>query len=151
MNRLLILGFCVGLIFLFSCGVTLFSSDTAYATSLIGVAPPKSAQNLSSFRSGSNAPLVRWFFSREEFKNYQKILSTLGFQSWKTIHYNSNDPSTFLDKVVFAGFPNGSDATAVAGEKIERSGKSSVHVYYDTTTGEFIAIKAYGSSRITNH
>lgn len=141
----------MGLIFLSSCDVTLFSSDTKYATSLIGVAPPKSAQNLSSVRSGSNAPLVRWFMSREEFKDYQNILSTSGFQSWKTIHYDSSDPSTFLDKVVFAGFPSGSDATALVGEKIERSGKSSVHVYYDIPTGEFIAIKAYGSSRISNH
>lgn len=150
MNRFLILSACFGLIFLSSCGVTCFSSDTTYATSLIGVAPPKSAQNLSSVRSGPNAPLVRWFMSGEEFKEYKQVLSTSGFHSWTTIHYDSSDPATFLDKVVFAGFPSGSGATAVVGEKIERSGKSSVHVYYDNPTGEFIAINAYGSSRVPN-
>lgn len=148
MNKFTIISAFVGLILLSACGDSFFSSDAAYASSLIGVAPPNSVRGISSVRSGTNAPLVRWFMSREDFERYKQALSALGFYTWKKIHYDASEPSSFLDKVLFAGFPYGSDATAVVGEKIKESGKSSVHVYYDYLTREFIAIKGYGNSRI---
>jgi hypothetical protein len=150
MNKLSILILLAGLLLLSWSGIAFYFSGVNYATRIIGVSPTKnSACDISAIKVGLNGRLVRWFMSKDDFEEYKQNLFAEGFQEWTEIHYDASDPTTFADKVVLAGFPKGSDATAAVSEKIQRPGKSSIHLFYDYPTGEFVAIKAFGTSRIS--
>ena len=148
MNKPHIAFFLVGFLFLYGCGSNVTEDDFRYAEQLVGIRPPSLVHSIRSIRYGDNAPLVGWKMSASAFAEYRRLLSNKGFEEWKDIQYDSKDPSSFQDKVLFAGFPDGYGSHATIGERIIHKGRSSIHVFYDYTTEEFIAIKSYGSSFI---